>query len=228
MTKFSCKIGDFKSSVVTLKDGRVMEVRRGNKTTFYGADPRTYWPSLDDWKATLPEGGVAIITQDGPATPVDRYATTNPVLARFFERVRAKHGGRVKSRNITSRGTHEEQARRNLAYYRSNLARYKASSTPVHDASNIIFYEKYTAEAEATLAKVVASDKSTEKIYSVKKSCFFTMLPDSNLVSIHYIAADNMIAYRGKLLDGYLMWIPLTDPEMPLWLQYGDNDMIKV
>lgn len=72
MTKLSCKIGDFASSVVVLKDGRAMEVRRGDETRFRGLG-RTYWPSVDAWKATLPEGGLAVIKGSAPAA--DKWTT---------------------------------------------------------------------------------------------------------------------------------------------------------
>lgn len=219
MTKYSCKFGDFQSSVVVLKDGRAMEVRRGSQTTFYKADPpRAYWPTLDAWKATLPAGGVAVITESGRSS-ADRFATTNPVLARFFERARAKRGDSVKSKNIKSMGTREERVRRDIEWIRSYLLPGKASNA---------YYEELLAQAEARLATLLESGKGSEKIYSVSKSGFFTMLPNGELVSIHYSSWDNVITRRGEVEFGSYIWIPLTDPEMPLWFQVAPNRMIKL
>jgi len=228
MTKYSCKIGDFKSSVVVLKDGRAMEVRRGEKTTFYKADPpRIYWPTLDAWKATLPEGGVAAIKESGRSA-TDRFATTNPVLARFFERARAKRGNSVRSANIKSLGTREERARRNVAWWRSYLVAEEATKHYSWNKGSNAYYEEQLAKEEAKLAAILEAGRGSEKLYHVPKSGFFTMLPDGELVSVHYSSWDNMIAIRGEYMDGYPTWIPLTDPEMPLWFMPGPNRMIKI
>ena len=229
MTKFSCKIGDFKSSVVVLKDGRAMEVRRGEKTTFYKADPpRQYWPSLDAWKATLPEGGVAAIKESGRPTPADRFATTNPVLARFFERARAKSGNSVRGTNIKPLGTREERLRRNIAWWRSYLEGEAATKHYSWNKSSVSYSEEQLAKEEAKLAAILEAGRGSEKLYYVPKSGFFTMLPDGELVSVHYSSWDNMIAVRGEVEDGYYTWIPLTDPEMPLWFMTAPNRMIKL
>jgi hypothetical protein len=225
MTKYSCKIGEFKSSVVVLKDGRAMEVRRGDKTVFAAADPRRYWPNLDAWKATLPTGGVAAITESGRSR-ADRFATTNPVLARFFERARAKRGDSVRSANIKSLGTREERVRRNIGWYRSYIV--TAADAPSWRKQGNAYYEEQVALGEAQLAKLLESGRGSEKLYHVRQSGFFTMLPDGELVSVHYSSWDNLIARRGEVEDGYYTWIPLTDPEMPLWFMAGPNRMIKL
>lgn len=57
MTKLSYKIGDFASSVVLLKDGSCLEVRRGALTGKAIPDRRT-WASEAEWRATLPASAV--------------------------------------------------------------------------------------------------------------------------------------------------------------------------
>ena len=205
-----------------------MEVRRGEKTTFYKADPpRAYWPSLDAWKATLPEGGVAAIKESGCPTPADRFATTNPVLARFFERARAKRGDIVRSANIKSLGTREEKVRRDISWWRSYLVAEEATKHYSWNKGSVSYYEEQLAKAEARLAKLLETGKASEKIYSAANSGYFTMLPDGELVGVHYSSWDNMIAVRGEVEEGYYNWIPLTDPEMPLWFMTGPR-MIKL
>ena len=214
MTKFSCKIGDFKSSVILLKDGRAMEVRRGDKTIFNAADARIYWPSLDAWKATLPEGWVAAIKEGGPS---EKYATMNPVLARFLERARAVCGSRMRRMNNSGNVTLESQARERLKVCKAAAIRYPS---PVYGT----YADAQVVVAEAKLADILASGKGSERIYKDSKTHFFTLLPNGCLVGIYYNTEDNMIVSRRNSRS----WIPLTDPEMPIWFQTGSNRMIKM
>ena len=46
--------GEKKSSVVMLKSGTVMEVRRDTKTKWAPGEVRGYWPSMAAWAASLP------------------------------------------------------------------------------------------------------------------------------------------------------------------------------
>lgn len=43
-----------KSTVGILKDGSVLELRRGEKTKWASDEDRRTWPSMDDWLTTLP------------------------------------------------------------------------------------------------------------------------------------------------------------------------------
>ena len=193
-----------------------MEVRRGDKTIFNAADARIYWPSLDAWKATLPEGGVAVITESGRSS-ADRHATTNPVLARFLERARAVCGTRMRRMNNSGNVTLESQARERLKVCKAAAIRYPS---PVYGT----YADAQVVVAEAKLAEILASGKGSERIYKDKNTHFFTLLPDGNLVGIYYNTEDNMIVCRRNSRT----WIPLTDPEMPLWFQTGSNRMIKM
>ena len=214
MTKFSCKIGDFKSSVVALKDGRAMEVRRGDKTTFNAADTRIYWPSVDAWKATLPEGGVAAIKEGGPS---GKYVTTNPVLARFLERARAVCGSRMRRMNNSGNVTLESQACERLKDCRAAAIRYPSPEYGTYADAQVVV-------AEAKLAEILASGKGSERIYKDSKTHFFTLLQNGCLVGIYYNTEENMIMYRRNSRT----WIHLTDPEMPLWFQNSNNRLIKM
>ena len=46
------------STVVPLKEGGFLEVRRGEKTRWVHGDERRVWDTLEEWKASLPEGAV--------------------------------------------------------------------------------------------------------------------------------------------------------------------------
>jgi hypothetical protein len=214
MTKFSCKIGDFKSSVVLLKNGQAMEVRRGDKTYFHELDARVYWPSLDAWKATLPEGWVAAIKEDSPS---DKYSTTNPVLARFLERARAVCGSRMRRMNNSGNVTLESQACERLKACKTAAIRYPS---PLYGT----YADEQVIVAEAKLAEILASGKGSEKIYKDSKTHFFTLLPNGCLVGIYYNTDENMIMYRRNSR----IWDPLTDPEMQLWFQNSNNRLIKM
>jgi len=52
--KISYVFGGIKSSVVILRDGKALEVRRGEKTRWASGEERTTWPSMKAWLATLP------------------------------------------------------------------------------------------------------------------------------------------------------------------------------
>lgn len=52
--KISYVFGDKKSSVVILKNGQALEVRRGEKTHWASGEERNMWPSMTAWLSTLP------------------------------------------------------------------------------------------------------------------------------------------------------------------------------
>jgi hypothetical protein len=70
MAKFSFKNAEMQSTVVVLRDGRAMEVRRGELTGAAIPD-RVYWASLAAWRAWLPEGaqveGLEAVEPPAPA-----------------------------------------------------------------------------------------------------------------------------------------------------------------
>lgn len=67
--KFSYKSPSFQSSIVQLRGGTVLEVRRGNLTGNALPDKRT-WPSVKAWKQTLPNPN-AIFNRDGLCQETD-------------------------------------------------------------------------------------------------------------------------------------------------------------
>jgi hypothetical protein len=58
-TKWSARLVStptFASTVVVMRDGRFLEVRRGEKTHWASGEPRGRWASLEEWMSTLPVG----------------------------------------------------------------------------------------------------------------------------------------------------------------------------
>jgi len=89
--------GDVKSTVVILKDGRAMEVRRGEITDWSAPGPgsaRLFWPSMDAWAAQLGEWPSVIAWKKSPAgaafsvsleLPLEgSQVAIRPYLARFL------------------------------------------------------------------------------------------------------------------------------------------------
>lgn len=72
------------STVVTLKDGSLLEVRRGAQTTWTVGEPRKRWASLAEWMASLPED--AMIKKSGVKKGAPR-APASP-LSEAMQRVR--------------------------------------------------------------------------------------------------------------------------------------------
>lgn len=229
MTKLSCKIGDFASSVVVLGDGRAMEVRRGKITSFYGAMKRQFWPTVDDWKATLPEGGAAVIKEEGRPTPADKWATTNPVLARVIERARAVCGDRIRTSNCRCIGTREGKAREEIARYDGIL---NPKGAPIYSESTVKIYRSYLEDAEKRLADLLASGKGSEKLFnSTQNPRFFTLTDSGEMVALYYSIRENVIMTRTEVLEGLryrFTWYPFTNPEAPMWFQSCPSRMIKL
>lgn len=230
MTKLSCKIGDFASSVVVLGDGRAMEVRRGKITSFYGDVKRTFWPTVDDWKATLPEGGAAVIKEEGHPARADKWATTNPVLARVIERARAIRGDRMRTSNCYCDGTREGKAREEIARYdwivnpKDGVQRYNAPT--------VALYRSYLEDAEKRLAALLATGKGDEKLFTTQQSPrLFTLTDSGEMVALYYSIRENAIMTRTEGLEEgryTITWHPFTNPEAPMWFQSCPSRMIKI
>jgi hypothetical protein len=229
MTKLSCKTGDFASSVVVLKDGRAMEVRRGKVTDFtYGPTERQYWPTVDAWKATLPEG--AEVKEDLRASTAkasaDKWATTNPVLARFIVKMRAYHGEstrRSRTRNCYSRGTRRQRIQAEIYNAEMAILRCKGASA----ASQILpYFEENLAKQQALLAKVIAEGKADETVFVPGyDSHFLTLSPDGDIQQVYYNVAENVI-FRINF-DTQIM-TPITDMEAPFWAEPYRGRLIKI
>lgn len=230
MTKLSCKIGDFASSVVVLGDGRAMEVRRGKVTSFYGDVKRTFWSTVDDWKATLPEGGVAAIKEEGRPTPADKWATTNPVLTRVIERSRAVRGDCVQTSNFQCVGTREGQVREEIARYHGIIN--PKDGVQRYIASTVALYQSYLEGAEKRLADLLASGKGGERLFNTRQSPrLFTLTDSGEMVALYYSIRENVIMTRTVSLEEgryTITWHPFTNPEAPMWFQSCPSRMLKL
>lgn len=215
MSKFSCKTSNFKSSVVVLKDGCAMEVRRGENTKFTSAEPRRYWPSLDAWKATLPEG--APVVKSKSYIPVRKMTTTNPVLAQFMKRLR-KVPLVMRRANIFCVGTRGDLLYKEMAYHKQ-LAELSTGNPELLK----LCIEKYMKEA-AKIAEVIKAGKAKEKIYAGHTK-FLTVTPEGEIAYVFYNIEENMLVTeipngRGeRFLDR--IYTPITSIDKPLW--YMDN-----
>jgi hypothetical protein len=90
--KISYKNGDDQRSVVLLKDGVAMEVRRGPKTKWAPGEERGSWPSMAVWAATLPaEWDSVSAWKLAKGTPAcgGRGFPLSPLLAAFMNSQRA-------------------------------------------------------------------------------------------------------------------------------------------
>ena len=90
--KISYKNGDDQRSVVLLKDGVAMEVRRGQKTKWAPGEERGSWPSMVAWAATLPaEWDSVSAWKLAKGTPAcgGRGFPLSPLLAAFMNSGRA-------------------------------------------------------------------------------------------------------------------------------------------
>jgi hypothetical protein len=150
------------------------------------------------------------------------------VLARFFARSRAEFGDCVKRTTLidvrlADENTARNRVRRWQKYIDRDMKRFP-------DKPPYPLYVKELAQAETRLAAVLETNKTAAKDYVVGKcgeNRYYTMLPDGELSSVHYDATDNIIVRRG-MVDGNWAWIPLTDPEMPLWFHSGPDTIIKL
>jgi hypothetical protein len=85
---------EIQSTVVILKDGRAMEVRRGETTDFSAPGPgtaRIYWPSMDAWASQLGpwpsvETWRSSLAAPLPAHPDGKPLNIRPYLAYFLGR----------------------------------------------------------------------------------------------------------------------------------------------
>jgi hypothetical protein len=85
-TKLSYRAGkpyrEGDSTVIVLKTGELMEVRRGDATTFNEFTVRHRWPTVDAWVSTLP-AGASIHTEEAPAKSTKSVAEEHPDFQRI-------------------------------------------------------------------------------------------------------------------------------------------------
>jgi hypothetical protein len=233
-TKLSCKNGDFASSVVVLKDGSVLEVRRGKETRFIGME-RQRWPTVDAWKATLPaaatvktDGAEAVVAASGAGkrAPVDKWATTNPALANFITKARAysdKHGPTLRRSNCYPAGTYRSRIEKDIATAKIQVAHRKALTYAVN---SLKFYESQLAECEKTLSKMIEKGTADDMTYdSTLTPRFLTLTATKEILPVFYNIEDNVIFYK-DCTKGY--YTPITDPEAPFWYEVERGHMRKL
>jgi hypothetical protein len=144
--KFSYTHADKTYSVVTLKDGSILEIRRGDRTfpADNKADQQT-WPSLDAWKATWPADATPVV----PPPP----SVAETIIARFCA---GKHS------NVTCGPTEQEVSAYNtlLQKNRERLAFYTQKAEDIRGACvyeiqyrrmNIAYYIREIAQHEKFL-----------------------------------------------------------------------------
>lgn len=226
MTKLSCRTGDFASSVVVLKDGRAMEVRRGKVTRFHDGVGRQYWPTVDDWKATLPEGAEVNEELRGAAPKSDKWVTTNPVLARFVAKMRAYHGEdsrRARTQNCYARGTRRSRIQEEIANAELGISRCKHA---ILSSQILPIYEEKLAKYQQLLAKVTEDGTADEEVFAMSSnSHFLTLTPGAEIQQVYYNVAENVI-FRSHQATTEM--IPITDIEAPFWAEPYRGRLIKL
>jgi hypothetical protein len=201
-----------------------MEVRRGTKTIFTD-DERVYWPTVEDWKATLPTGADITVIESVPKTIAvpKKWKTTNPVLARFIERARARRGILTHTDTFSAySGTRRSEIECQIAclyedmHYRPTCYSDPSDSDYVPDSE----YEESIKELEQKLADLKASGRADEKnYYRTVLAQFYTSSDTDDRIPVYHSIK------RGEIfmLDGD-RWIPFTDPEAPLWFRASPAD----
>lgn len=84
MSKFSFKNDEIQSSVVVLKDGSCLEVRRGAKTKWSPGEERGRWPNVEAWTATLPAGAIPVKSGNKRWPRKSYDELTDPILLKIL------------------------------------------------------------------------------------------------------------------------------------------------
>lgn len=214
--KYSYKGTETKSSVVILTDGRAMEVRWGEKTTFVKGERRT-WTSLSEWMGTLPDG--AQITKSAPARKLPaKPLVTNPVLLRFMGRVKAADHS-LRPFTIRYGGTRAEVVRgekqRLVDFFTEGWQHWKSAEEHARDL----------AAVDGRIAALVATGTADLPVfYACGSAGYITQTADGELREVRFNKERNTIGYfrdRNSIAWAHRVlgedFVPLTDPEMPLW-----------
>ena len=218
--KYSCEGPEMKSSVVILADGRAMEIRRGEKTTF-SAGERRFWPSLSEWMATLPDGAQVTKSAGRPAGAGKKRppkpVVTNPVLLRFMERAKAacRNPGPFTMRYAGTRAEVVRAEKQRLVdVYAEGWQKWK---TPEQHARDLAALDGRLAAFET------AGTGGAPVYYAIGSACYIT-LDDGALQEVRWSNEHNVIGYfsnrKSIAWDNRVLsvdFVPLTDPAMPLW-----------
>ncbi len=200
--KYSYKSDTIQSSVVVLRDGRAMEVRRGKDTYFAGKD-RQMWASVDVWISTLPAGAKVEITGKSHSD----VTVTNPVLIRFLERTKAGCGSsyRIPMETMHYHGTRMQVLEKSRGMLDGLAPRPTVS---------------------VKITELITEGKADLPVFrSIRTSRHLAINPSGELCEVRYSRKDNAIGYFSMHPCSYWYsetlgerFVPLTEPEMPLWI----------
>ena len=206
-----------KSSVIVLRDGRAMEIRRGDQTVFAEKE-RRFWTSLSEWMATLPDG--ATVTKKAPAArkrPA-KPVVTNPVLLRFMERVK-EAGHRLRPFTMRYAGTRAEVVRGEKQWRVDFFTRGWSAGKGAEE------HARELAALDGRLAALSAEGKADLSVfYAYGSASYITQTADGELQEVRWSKEHNVIGYfsnrksiewENRVLS--VDFTPLTDPVMPLW-----------
>lgn len=210
-----------KSSVVVLRDGRAMEIRCGEKTTF-AAGERRFWASLSEWMATLPDGAQVTKKAGRPAGAGKKRppkpVVTNSVLLRFMERVKAacRNPSPFTMRYAGTRAEIVRAERERLVEYFAQG--WSAWKTPEQHARELAALDGRLTAFEA------AGTAGLPVYYAIGSACYITLV-NGELQEVRWSNEHNVIGYfsnrKSTAWDNRVLsvdFVPLTDPAMPLWL----------
>ena len=212
-----------KYSVVALKDGRAMEVRRGTVTFNHrNKEDRKHWDSVDAWTASWPAGA----TPCNSSTPTT--ATRDPIIQRYFRGLPSSvitSPSKAKLDDYAARIAHAEENMKHL-----KACKYEYPSHERAAKSNIAYYTKKLQEHTAFLrgeyvylptyihkTKIyVSHNGSLHPVYHNKKenTVFVRMYdPDTQGDSMSYTAASLGITVDSKFFkrsDYDDVFVPLS------------------
>jgi len=184
MTKYSFRNGNpsESSTVVSLSSGVLLEVRRGDKTTWSASETRGRWNSLEEWKASLPSGPEPTVSADSSsrsAPPVGSDAAL--YLAAWT--VAGKGWNTTFSTNLfcsATRGKKEARLQKKLAaalergYSQRYIYRIK---NKLHDASFLPDHKTYYAGNKYPTVRILHPDGRFVKVCYNKKDKLFGFHP---------------------------------------------------
>lgn len=227
--KYSFNNGDAasRSTVIVLKDGRAMELRRGSRTRFAEGE-RTFWPSLEAWRASLPGG--TDTSASASASPTIKvtprktgWETTNPVLADFIARGK-KTGRLLFRRNIRlDSNTVGDELRRNIEYIKTMRRRAELLGCPLDS------YDRQIADYEKRLAAAEADGSAANPIYEeTGRALFYCQTTTGDLVPVFYNVDENYIAFKSfNRVISAVTYTPITDPATTFWFVRGVGSVIR-
>jgi hypothetical protein len=118
MSKLSFKNEAIQSSVVVLKDGSCLEVRRGAKTKWSPGEERGRWPSVAAWTATLPAGATPTKTDKAIEPPQTYNTLKNPILRKILGAVQrhSKDGSWIPRPYVSGQIFYDKKGTRSVVY----------------------------------------------------------------------------------------------------------------